>query len=114
MKFAVLRGFVNNAGSMIFGEFEWQTDDQARLQIEVNLLGTMRVTRRFLPTIRAHSARIIVVTSHCASEPLPGVAVYGATKAGLSAWSTALRVELKKYGVDVVNFVPGELIIGNQ
>ena len=92
---------------MIFGEFEWQTEDQMRHQVEVNLLGTMRVTREFLPIIRAHQTRLIVITSHCALEPLPGVAAYGASKAGLSAWTTALRVELKKFNVKVVNFVPG-------
>ncbi len=39
--------------------------------------------------------------------PLPGLAVYGASKAALQAWSTSLRVELKKYGVQVVMFIPG-------
>ncbi|XP_015585494.1 D-beta-hydroxybutyrate dehydrogenase, mitochondrial [Cephus cinctus] len=102
-----LRALVNNAGVMIFGEFEWQTEDQTRRQIEVNLLGTMRITKQLLPLIRAHLSRIIIVSSHCAEAPIPGVAAYGATKAGVSAWATALRVELKKYGVDVVCFVPG-------
>ncbi|XP_043274093.1 17-beta-hydroxysteroid dehydrogenase type 2 [Venturia canescens] len=105
-----LRGFVNNAGVMIFGEFEWQSEEQTRHQIEVNLVGTMRVTREFMPTMRKHRTRLIIVTSHCAGEPLPGVATYGATKAALSAWATALRVELKKYHIDVVNFVPGSFI----
>lgn len=51
--------------------------------------------------------RIITVTSHCAQATLPGLAVYGATKAGLSAWSDGLRVELGKYGVKVITFIPG-------
>lgn len=92
---------------MTFGEFEWQTEEQTYHQVAVNLLGTMRLTKEFLPLLRKHSSRLIVVTSHCASQPLPGVAIYGATKAGLDAWATSLRVELKKYGVDVVKFIPG-------
>lgn len=45
--------------------------------------------------------------------------MYGATKAGLLAWGDGLRVELKKYGVDVISFVPGSFaqhsnIMANQ
>lgn len=100
---------MNNAGVMIFGEFEWQLADQVRSQLEVNVLGTMSLTKRLLPWIREGKSRIINVTSHCALAPLPGLAVYGASKAALQAWSTSLRVELRKYGVQVVMFIPGIL-----
>ncbi|KAF7382888.1 hypothetical protein HZH66_013290 [Vespula vulgaris] len=114
-----LKALVNNAGVMIFGEFEWQTKDQAKHQLEVNLLGTMKITHQLMPLIRKDSTRIVVVSSHCASEPLPGVATYSATKAAINAWATAIRVELKKYGIDVVTFVPGSFtqesnILANQ
>lgn len=36
--------------------------------------------------------------------------MYGATKAGLLAWCDGLRVELSKYGVSVVSFVPGSFV----
>lgn len=52
----------------------------------------------------------MTVTSHCASEVLPGLSVYGATKAGLSGWCDGLRVELAKFGVNVVKFVPGSFV----
>ncbi|XP_011305865.1 estradiol 17-beta-dehydrogenase 2 [Fopius arisanus] len=106
-----LRTFVNNAGAMVFGEFEWQTDSQIRQQVEVNLLGTMQVTKAMIPLLRKHMSRLAIVTSHCACEPLPGVAVYAATKAGLAAWATALRIELKKFGVEVVSFIPGSFVM---
>lgn len=56
---------VNNAGVMCFGEFEWQTWSQIEMQINVNLLGTMRLTRDLMPLVRQHQARIINITSHC-------------------------------------------------
>ncbi|XP_011503938.1 PREDICTED: estradiol 17-beta-dehydrogenase 2 [Ceratosolen solmsi marchali] len=104
------RALVNNAGVMIFGEFEWQLASQVQSQLEVNVLGTMSVTRQLIPMIRHHRSRIINVTSHCAFAPLPGLAVYGATKAALEAWSTSLRLEVNKYGVSVVSFIPGSFI----
>lgn len=106
--FAVLRAVVNNAGVMVFGEFEWQTQDIAEHQVNVNLLGTMRLTRALMPIIRQNCSRIIVVSSHCAHESLPGVSIYGATKAAIHSWASSLRAEVGKYGVKVVCFVPGQ------
>ncbi|KMQ93074.1 estradiol 17-beta-dehydrogenase 2-like protein [Lasius niger] len=105
-----LRALVNNAGVMVFGEFEWQTQELAEYQLSVNLLGTMRITRELMPIIRRNGGRIVVVSSHCAADPLPGISVYAATKAALHAWATALRVEVGKYGVNVVSFIPGGFI----
>ncbi|XP_076235153.1 SDR family oxidoreductase shroud [Calliopsis andreniformis] len=105
-----LRCMVNNAAVMIFGEFEWQTEDQIRSQVEVNFLGSMRITRELMPMIRAHSSRIIVISSHCNIQPIPGVAAYSGTKAAITAWATAIRVELKKYGINVVCFIPGSFV----
>lgn len=53
---------------MCFGEFEWQTNAIIEHQINVNLFGTMNLTRSFLPLARKHRTRIINVTSHCALE----------------------------------------------
>lgn len=44
-------------------------------------------------------------------QGLPGLATYAATKAGLRFWNDSLRVEMKKYGVDVVNFIPGSQVM---
>lgn len=99
---------------MCFGEFEWQTTSIADNQININLVGTLQLTKMFLPLIRKYRTRIINVTSHCALEALPGLSVYGATKAGLRFWNDALRVEMKKYGVHVVNFIPGSLVMATN
>lgn len=96
---------------MAFGEFEWQTVDMIESQIQVNLLGTMKLTKYFLPMCRKYNARVIVVTSHCSLQSLPGLASYAASKGGLKFFIDALRVEMKKYQVDVVNFIPGSFIM---
>ncbi|XP_037047920.1 D-beta-hydroxybutyrate dehydrogenase, mitochondrial [Bradysia coprophila] len=102
---------INNAGIMVLGEFEWQTMAMIESQIEVNLIGTMKLTKQFLPMCRQYNARIIVVTSHCSLQALPSISPYGASKGGLGFFVDALRVEMKKYQVDVVNFIPGSFIM---
>lgn len=96
---------------MAFGELEWQTDNIIESQIEVNLLGTIKLTKNFLPLCRQFNARIIIVTSHCSVQALPGLATYAATKGGLRFFIDALRVEMKKFNVDVVNVIPGSFIL---
>lgn len=39
------------------------------------------------------------------------MSTYAATKAGLKYWNDALRVEMNKYGVQVVNFIPGSQVM---
>ncbi|XP_049825129.1 D-beta-hydroxybutyrate dehydrogenase, mitochondrial isoform X1 [Aethina tumida] len=98
---------VNNAATMVFGEFEWLTERLIDLQIQVNLTGTLKLTKAFCPILRMHKGRLITVTSHCSQATLPGLSVYGATKSALSAFSDGLRVEMAKYGVKVITFIPG-------
>ena len=101
---------INNCGVMCFGESEWQTKPIIEQQINVNLLGTIMMTKEFLPLIRKHKSRIMNVTSHCSLRALPGLSVYGATKAGLKSFTDSLRLEMNKYGVEVVNFIPGSFV----
>lgn len=49
--FSVLKALVNNAGVMVFGELAWQTEELIQQQIDVNLVGAIRVTKAFLPMI---------------------------------------------------------------
>lgn len=108
--FTDLTALVNNCGVMCFGETEWQTNEIIDNQIGVNLAGSIRMTKGFLPLIRCHKSRIINVTSHCGLRSLPGLPIYCATKAGLVAFTESLRLDMNKYGVDVVNFVPGSFV----
>lgn len=57
-----------------------------------------------------HLGRLIAVSSDCSDYPLPGLAVYAASKAALEKWAIAVRLELAKYGVTVVAFQPGNAL----
>jgi len=50
---------------------------------------------------------VINVISHCAYLPLPGVSIYGATKAAIRAWTIGTRVELDNHGIKMITFSPG-------
>ncbi|XP_063533559.1 D-beta-hydroxybutyrate dehydrogenase, mitochondrial [Cydia strobilella] len=110
-----LYAVVNNAGVMTIGDYEWQTPTMIENAVNVNLLGAMRVVSAFLPQLRKTSQdgikpRIINVASHCGLQPLPGFAPYSASKAGLLAWTQALRMELRDHGLTAVAFVPGGFV----
>lgn len=106
--FVELYALVNNAGVMVMGEFEWLTDGIIDKQIDVNLRGTIKMTKAFIPYIRQDRGRIVTVTSHCGIQSLPGMAVYGATKAGLQNWMKGLRFEMDEFNVKVIDFIPGK------
>lgn len=48
----VFYALLNNAGVMVFGETEWQTEKLISLQLDVNLSGAIRVTKHFAPLLR--------------------------------------------------------------
>ncbi|KAJ9585678.1 hypothetical protein L9F63_002468 [Diploptera punctata] len=102
-----LKALINNAGIMIFGELEWLTENHIMNQINTNLGGTIRITKYLCPLLRKYNGRIITISSHCALTTLPTLSVYAATKAGIVAWCDGLRIELAKYGIPVIVFIPG-------
>mgnify|MGYP000438121334 CR=1 FL=1 len=58
-----LWGLVNNAGVHYFAELEMTSDTILRRVLDVNLFGTINVTRAFLPLIRKSKGRIVNVSS---------------------------------------------------
>jgi NAD(P)-dependent dehydrogenase (short-subunit alcohol dehydrogenase family) len=79
-----------------------------RRVMEVNLFGTVNVVQAFLPTLIARpSAHLANVASMGAFLPVPGQAIYGASKAGVKLLTEALYAELKGTSVGVTLILPG-------
>jgi uncharacterized oxidoreductase len=79
----------------------------AETTIDVNLLGTIRVIDAFTPHLIARGdGDIVTVTSGIAHLPFPLMPTYGASKAGVHAYSEALRPQLAGVGVRVTELVP--------
>ncbi|XP_026817855.1 D-beta-hydroxybutyrate dehydrogenase, mitochondrial [Rhopalosiphum maidis] len=106
-----LHALVNNAARMVMAEYEWQTSKMIKQQFEVNILGPIMLTGLLLPIFRKDKSRVINVISHCAYLPLPGVSLYGATKAAVRAWTIGSRVELENHGVKMITFSPGSFYL---
>jgi short-subunit dehydrogenase len=99
---------VNNAGFGAHGRFA--TLDAARQSemIRLNVESLVALAHRVLPAMLARrSGGIINVASTAAFQPVPYMAVYGATKAFVLSFSEALHEEVRRSGVSVVALCPG-------
>lgn len=54
-----LWGLVNNAGVCIYAEFDWLTWDQVSKQVSVNLIGTIAMTKAFLPLVKEAKGELL-------------------------------------------------------
>ena len=104
---------VNNAGYGSHGEFADSDPDATHNQIELNVQALVALTRVFLPdlvaaaTDRAGSAALVNLASTAAFQPVPRMAVYGATKAFVLSFTEALWYETKGSGLKVTALCPG-------
>jgi NADP-dependent 3-hydroxy acid dehydrogenase YdfG len=98
---------VNSAGIGIGGNIAALDTKKITLQIDVNLLGTLVVTREALPLLRAARGHVITLASIAGTIPTPGLAVYGATKAALIAFTNSLNREEAEHGVRATAISPG-------
>jgi short-subunit dehydrogenase len=106
--------FVNNAGVQAAGPFALSDDDIGQRLLAVNLLAPVALTRAILPHMLARGSGVIVnVSSLAACVPLAGMARYVAAKAGLAAFSEALRAEVAGLGVHVLTVYPGPIDNGS-
>ena len=99
---------INNAGVGYGGPVESFTSEQILGQLDVNIVGTIRVARAVLPGMRQRGSGLIIqVSSTAGRAAFPGFGVYHASKWGLEGISEAMRYELGPLGVDVVIVEPG-------
>lgn len=104
-----LAGIVNNAGVALAAPLEFVPLGQFRRQLEVNLVGPLAVTQRFLPLVRAAGGRVINIGSIGGRISHPFMGPYGASKFGLEALTDALRQELRPWGIHVAIIEPGSV-----
>jgi len=106
-RFGGMHVLVNSAGLGIGGNIAGLDTKKIALQLNVNLLGTLVVTREALPLLRASRGHVVTLASIAGTIPTPGLAVYGATKAALIAFTNSLNREEAEHGVRATAVSPG-------
>jgi 3-oxoacyl-[acyl-carrier protein] reductase len=100
-------GLVNCAGVLRDTLLGRTLEESMNFMFQVNLAGTARVTDAFAPSIRDGGAIVNIGSVTGYIGRFVGASVYGATKAGVGAYTTYLAVELASRGIRVNNVAPG-------
>lgn len=99
---------VNNAGLETSTPFAVEDDREIRAVSRVNLEVPMLLTRHVLPSMIARgSGHVVFVSSLAGTAGFPGMAVYGATKAGILNFVNGLERELRTVDVNLTVLAPG-------
>jgi NAD(P)-dependent dehydrogenase (short-subunit alcohol dehydrogenase family) len=99
---------VNNAGVAVGGTFEQVADEDFEWLFEINFWGLVRMTRAFLPLLRAsEDACVVNLSSIYGIIAPPEQVAYSASKFAVRGFSEALRHELEGSGIGVSVVHPG-------
>ena len=99
---------VNNAGIGAQGSVEDATDEEWHRVLDVNVVGTARVSRAVWPYLQASdSAAIVNTASIAATAGLPQRAVYSASKGAVAALTRAMAADGMPDGIRVNAVDPG-------
>jgi NAD(P)-dependent dehydrogenase (short-subunit alcohol dehydrogenase family) len=102
---------VNNAGVYgPMGPTESVSLSEWRRAVDINLYGVLIPSRAVIPHFkRAGRGKIIILSGGGATNPLPNVSAYAASKAAVARLMETLAEELRPFGVDVNAIAPGAL-----
>ncbi len=100
---------INNAGAGITGPVEEIELSAMHSHVSTNFFGPLALIQKVLPVMREQKSGLIInVTSIGGYMGLPYRGLYSASKGALNMVSEALRMEVKRFGIDVVTLAPGD------
>ena len=100
---------INNAGKGITGPIEDTPTDEMRQIFDLNFFGAIDVMKAVLPFMREKkSGTIINITSIAGYMGLPFRGIYSASKGALELVTEAMSMEVKRFGIHIVNAAPGD------
>ncbi|MGB5268551.1 MAG: SDR family NAD(P)-dependent oxidoreductase [Polyangiales bacterium] len=103
-----LHGIVNFAAVMGIGSLTDIPEERLARILDINVMGTYRVNKTFLPLVEAAKGRIVNLSSESGwQSAAPFIGPYAMSKHAIEAYSTALRRELALFGIKVITIQPG-------
>jgi NAD(P)-dependent dehydrogenase (short-subunit alcohol dehydrogenase family) len=109
MAFGVVDLLVNNAGQIVFAPFPDITDDQWNNLMNVNVAGSMRMTREFCKRLIAagRPGSIVNITSITGQQTKAYLSIYGTAKAALIQFTKQVAMDMLPHGIRVNSIAPG-------
>ena len=104
-----LDALVANAGIAIAAPLEFLPPAELTRQLDVNVVGQVRVLQAFLPLLRRSNGRVVLMGSIGGKSALPFLGAYAMSKFALEAMADALRLELQPFGITVALVEPGSI-----
>jgi NAD(P)-dependent dehydrogenase (short-subunit alcohol dehydrogenase family) len=104
-----LDGLVANAGIAIAAPLEYLPPEELTRQLDVNVVGQLRVVQAFLPALRRARGRVVLMGSVGGRSALPFLGAYAMSKFALEAMADSLRLELAPFGLHVSIVEPGTI-----
>ena len=112
-QFGELHILVTNAGGPPTGKIDDFDADAWRHGLELNLVSTINLCRHALPALRRAAraaeplARILMITSVSAKQPIPNLYLSNTARAGVQGFAKSLSEELGPEGITVNTLLPG-------
>lgn len=106
--FGSLDMLINNAGTGLMCPLSEATDlDACRRTFDLNVWAPLAVTQAFLPLLIKANGVVVMNSSVASVLPVPGMGIYGASKAALVMLTDTLRLEVAPFGIRVVELKTG-------
>lgn len=102
---------INNAGIMPMGAFTEEEDAISDTQIDINLRGVIIGMKQVLPGMQMrNSGHIVNIASLAGCIPIPGAAIYSATKFAVVGLTDCVREENREYNIDFSTVMPSKVL----